>query len=179
MERPVHFYCPEVEGYVTLQVDIRINKLHGTKNVEIVIPEYSKVFREEDLLLASAANRPLHKKAGRQITFREVEAREGGTKMMIEERKDVKVIKGSREELEEYKAKHGVQRADGICVISADIPEDDFYKEKIKTLETENGILRAENARLARIETLAAARIKEKDDMIAKLKDALIEASIN
>ena len=56
--------------------------------------------------------------------------------MMIEERKDVVILKGGQEELDEYKAKHGLTKGEGACCIlkedmpkkmKADIQRDVYY----------------------------------------------------
>lgn len=105
--------------------------------------------------------------------------------MMIEERKDVVILKGGQEEVDEYKAKHGLTKGEGACCIlnmpkkmTADIPRDGYYKEKIATLEKKNDMLLKEKEAGIRIRLEQAAIIEEQRERIAKLEKALVEAAI-
>lgn len=107
--------------------------------------------------------------------------------MMIEERKDVVILKGGQEELDEYKAKHGLTKGEGACCIlkedmpkkmAADIPRDGYYKEKIATLEKKNDMLLKEREAGIRTRLEQAAIIEEQRERIAKLEKALVEAAI-
>ena len=114
---------------------------------------------------------------------------------MIEEKKTVMPTPA---ETGEYEAKHSPK---GIVIaMSADIPEVDYYRNKIKHLTAENSKLAEENAALkkelhdakfimecqkecndgsrARREEEFSRRISEYKERICKLEKALVEASI-
>ena len=97
---------------------------------------------------------------------------------MIEEKRNVTIMTGSQTELDEYKAKHDLKKENGICIISANVPEDAYYKEKIKQLEKEKADLIKElNETRAELLSVSAAS-EEKDVRIRKLEEAFIEAAI-
>ena len=99
-------------------------------------------------------------------------------------------------DVKEYQAKHDKDTA----LIRADIPDDGWYKDRIKSLTTENVKLREENAALKKelhsaerlnecsemIRSCTSANreedlvrgIKERDIRISKLERALIEANL-
>ena len=98
--------------------------------------------------------------------------------MKIEEKKNVTIMTGSMEEIDEYKAKHDLKEGGGICALSANIPDDGYYKEKIKQLEKEKADLERE-LRQVRADLFNAAEVcSERADRIRKLEAALIEAAI-
>ena len=98
--------------------------------------------------------------------------------MMIEEKRNVTIMTGNKAELDEYKAKHGLKKGEGICVLSANVPEDAYYKEKIKQLEKEKADL-ARELNEVRTELLSvSATARERAIRIRKLEEALIEAAI-
>ena len=98
--------------------------------------------------------------------------------MIIEESGNVRMVKGTPEELKEYRAKHDLTVEDGMLVISADIPRDGYYKEKIQNQAKYCSDLERENAKLKEWLDMAKARIEKQDKTIAKLKDALVKSAI-
>ena len=98
--------------------------------------------------------------------------------MVIEESGNVRVVKGTPEELKEYRAKHDLTVEDGMLVISADIPRDGYYKEKIQNQTKDCADLEEENARLKEWLGMAKKKIESQDALIAKLKEALVESAI-
>ena len=98
--------------------------------------------------------------------------------MVIEESGNVRVVKGTPEELKEYRAKHDLTVEDGMLVISADIPRDGYYKEKIKSMEQEIEVLKEHNMKLEEYLGMAKTKIEKQDQMISKLKDAVVKSAI-
>lgn len=115
--------------------------------------------------------------------------------MMIEEKK---TVQPSPAEIDEYVAKHSQK---GIAIVmSAEISEVDYYRNKIRHYESENKKLTEENAALkkeldnakfiiehqaecndgsrARREEEFNRRISEYKERIGKLERALVEATI-
>ena len=98
--------------------------------------------------------------------------------MMIEEKRNVTVMTGSKAELEEYKAKHDLKKEDGICILTANVPEDAYYKEKIKQLEKEKADLIKELNKTLTDLLNVSDKSNEQSIRIRKLEEAFIEAAI-
>jgi len=62
--------------------------------------------------------------------------------------------------------------------MTADIPRDGYYKEKIATLEKKNDMLLKEREASIRTRLEQATIIEEQRERIAKLEKALVEAAI-
>lgn len=112
--------------------------------------------------------------------------------MTVEGNNSVSIVRGSKEEIEKLKSHPALVRDEEVCVIMRDetpaemepkmmvanIPEDGYYKEKIKNMTIENEKLITENARLNEQLMIAMQGVKEKEERIRKLEAALIEAAI-
>ena len=103
--------------------------------------------------------------------------------MTFEERQNVVIVKGGAKELEEYKAKHGLTKGEGVCVIASDLPKEDvmqngYYKEKIRRLEEERTELTESNAKLEQLLKKAESINNELAVRVAKLEKAFIDAAI-
>ena len=98
---------------------------------------------------------------------------------------------------ENYQAKHEAKpEIEETLVISVEVPSDGYYKERIKALQDENAKLRdelrkkenqleqfnrcidAETGRQIAREVAIQNELAKKDQRIAKLEKALVEASI-
>lgn len=113
--------------------------------------------------------------------------------MMLEERKDVVIVSGSREEIKKLKESPNLKRGEGVCIMKedlqgaipeapkayrADIPHDAFYKEKINSQAREIQNLTEElDACHKKIAHLDEELINKKM-RIHKLEAALVEAAI-
>lgn len=107
--------------------------------------------------------------------------------MIIEERNDVAIITGTQEEIEAYKAEHGLKRGEGMCILAADVAADivgkevlntGYYKEKIESQATRIQELEKENDKLNAYLLKAESKIKGQDEKISKLERAVIDAAI-
>lgn len=113
--------------------------------------------------------------------------------MMLEERKDVVIVSGSREEIKKLKESPNLKRGEGVCIMKedlpdaipeapkvyrADIPDDAFYKEKINSQTREIQSLTEEldacHKKIAQLED----DVFNKKMRIHKLEAALVEAAI-
>ena len=113
--------------------------------------------------------------------------------MMLEERKDVVIVSGSREEIKRLKESPNLKRGEGVCIMKedlqgaipeapkvykADIPHDAFYKEKINSQTREIQSLTEEldacHKKIAQLED----DVLNKKMRIHKLEAALVEAAI-
>ena len=113
--------------------------------------------------------------------------------MMLEERKDVVIVSGSKEEIKKLKENPNLKRGEGVCIMKedlqeaipeapkvyrADVPHDAFYKEKINSQAREIQNLTEEldacHKKIAHLdEELIAKKLR-----IHKLEAALVEAAI-
>ena len=98
--------------------------------------------------------------------------------MMIEEKRNVTVMTGSKAELEEYKAKHDLKKEDDICILTANVPEDAYYKEKINQLKKEKADLIKELNKTRTDLLNVSDKSNEQAIRIRKLEEAFIEAAI-
>ena len=121
--------------------------------------------------------------------------------MMLEERKDVVIISGSKEEIKKLKESPNLKRGDEVCIMKedlpqivpeipekagtsvtkvfkADVPQDAFYKEKISSQAREIQSLTEEldacHKKIASLEQ----DILDKKIRMHKLEAALIDAAI-
>lgn len=113
--------------------------------------------------------------------------------MMLEERKDVVIVSGSKEEIKKLKENPNLKRGEGVCIMKedlqeaipeapkvyrADVPHDAFYKEKINSQAREIQSLTEEldacHKKIAQLEDDAF----NKKVRIHKLEAALVEAAI-
>ena len=113
--------------------------------------------------------------------------------MMLEERKDVVIVSGSKEEIEKLKENPNLKRGEGVCIMKedlqeaipeapkvyrADVPHDAFYKEKINSQAREIQSLTEElnacHKKIAQLED----DVFNKKVRIHKLEAALVEAAI-
>ena len=113
--------------------------------------------------------------------------------MMLEERKDVVIVSGSKEEIKRLKESPNLKRGEGVCIMKedlpdaipeapkvyrADIPHDAFYKEKINSQTREIQSLTEEldacHKKIAQLED----DVFNKKVRIHKLEAALVEAAI-
>ena len=113
--------------------------------------------------------------------------------MMLEERKDVVIVSGSKEEIKKLKENPNLKRGEGVCIMKedlqeaipeapkvyrADVPHDAFYKEKINSQAREIQNLTEElDACHKKIAHLDEELINKKM-RIHKLEAALVEAAI-
>ena len=113
--------------------------------------------------------------------------------MTLEERNDVVIVSGSEEEIKKLKESPNLKRGEGVCIMkedlqevipdapkvyTANIPQDEFYKEKIGSQAREIQNLTEELAachkKIAHLdEELIAKKLR-----IHKLEAALVEAAI-
>ena len=113
--------------------------------------------------------------------------------MVMEERKDVVIFKGSDEEVRQLKEKMKLVRGEGVCVMAqdvpeeiknapktykADIPDDAFYKEKIKSQEKKIHELEEELKDAQKNAITAIHDLHQAEQRICKLEAAFIEAAI-
>ena len=107
--------------------------------------------------------------------------------MLMEERKDVVIFKGSDEEVKRLKEEMGLVRGDGVCIMAADapkkvyradVPSDAFYKEKIAAQAKRIQELEEELKESRRTESDAVRDLHQAEQRILKLESAFIEAAI-
>lgn len=106
--------------------------------------------------------------------------------MTFETKQEVTIVKGDQKELEEYKAKHGLTKGEGVCVIAeeqplmlkADTPADGYYKEKIASQAKRIRELEEELREAQKNAVTAIRDLHQAEQRMHKLEAALIEASI-
>ena len=114
--------------------------------------------------------------------------------MLMEERKDVVIFKGSDEEIRQLKERTNLVRGEGVCVMAQDVPEeiknapkkytanvpdDAFYKEKIKAHEKRIQELEEELTEARKTAVTALHDLHQAEQRMNKLEAAFIEAAIN
>lgn len=113
--------------------------------------------------------------------------------MMLEERKDVVIVSGSKEEIKKLKESPNLKRGEGVCIMKedlqgaipeapkvyrADVPQDAFYKEKISSQAREIQSLTEELGACRKKIASLEQEILDKKLRMDKLESALIEAAI-
>ena len=110
---------------------------------------------------------------------------------------DIRQLQG---DVDHYQAKHGQSEKETVEVLTADIPDEGYYQDRIKSLTIENAALRKENdslkkeldnrkyiierneknnsdARLLK-ETELLCKIADRDERISKLERALLDSEL-
>ena len=113
--------------------------------------------------------------------------------MLMEERKDVVIIKGNEEEIRKLKESRNLVRGEGVCVMAqdvpeelrnatkvykADVPDDAFYKEKIKAQEKRIQELEEELKESQKTAITAIHDLHQAEQRMHKLETAFIEEAI-
>ena len=98
--------------------------------------------------------------------------------MIVKNNGNAILIKGTPDELRDFKTKFNLADEDGLLVLSGDIPRDGYYKEHIESLTKERDSLTEQVNKLERFLGMAKEKIENQNNLIRKLKEALVEAAI-